>query len=50
LPYLPEAVAVTVRPTDTIEPVAEWVEPYRDLVARYRDLYTQLAARAGDRG
>jgi xylulokinase len=36
------AVAATVRPTDRIEPVPEWVEVYREQRARFQDLYPAL--------
>ncbi len=39
-----EAVAATVRATDTVEPVAEWVGPYREARERFRALYPALRA------
>lgn len=41
---VPAAVAATVRPGETIEPVAEWVEPYRQARERFRALYPALRA------
>jgi xylulokinase len=42
------AVAATVRPGVTIEPVSDWVEPYREAQVHFRALYPALrdAARA----
>jgi xylulokinase len=40
-----EAVAATVRPTDVVEPVTEWVERYREGRERFRGLYPALKAR-----
>ena len=42
------AVAATVRPGVTIEPVSDWVEPYREALVHFRALYPALrdAARA----
>lgn len=37
-----EAVAATVRPGETIEPVPEWIEPYREARERFRALYPAL--------
>ena len=37
-----EAVEATVRPTGTIEPVADWIEPYREGRERFRALYPAL--------
>ncbi len=37
-----EAVAATVRPTDVVEPVADWVETYRQGRERFRALYPAL--------
>jgi xylulokinase len=37
-----EAVAATVRPTETVEPVAGWVEPYREARERFAALYPAL--------
>jgi xylulokinase len=37
-----EAVAATVRPTGTVEPVEEWVEAYAEGRERYRALYPAL--------
>jgi xylulokinase len=37
-----EAVEATVRPTATVEPVAEWVEPYREGREVFRALYPAL--------
>jgi len=34
-----EAAAAAVRPTSTVEPVAEWVEPYRERREVFRALY-----------
>ena len=39
-----EAVAATVRPTDVVEPVPEWVEAYRAGRERFRALYPALRA------
>lgn len=39
-----EAVAATVRPGETIEPVTEWIEPYREARERFRALYPALRA------
>lgn len=41
-PDVPAAVAATVRTTDRIEPVPEWVGRYRELRHRYRALYPAL--------
>ena len=32
-------MAAAVRPTDVVEPVADWVEPYREGRERFRALY-----------
>jgi xylulokinase len=37
-----DAVAATVRPTSTIEPVADWVKTYAEQRERYRALYPAL--------
>ena len=37
-----EAVEATVRPTGTVEPVAEWIEAYREGRERFRALYPAL--------
>jgi xylulokinase len=37
-----EAVAATVRPTETVEPVEEWVEAYAEGRERFRALYPAL--------
>jgi xylulokinase len=37
-----EAVEATVRPTGTVEPVADWIEPYREGRERFRALYPAL--------
>ncbi len=37
-----EAVAATVRATDTVEPVDGWIEPYREGHERFRALYPAL--------
>jgi xylulokinase len=39
-----EAVAATVRTTEIIEPVSDWVEPYRELRPRFQALYPALRA------
>jgi xylulokinase len=44
-----EAVAATVRTTEIIEPVSDWVEPYRDARARFGALYPALHGLAGGR-
>jgi xylulokinase len=41
-PDVHAAVAATVRPTEPIEPVPEWIEPYREQRERYRALYPAL--------
>jgi xylulokinase len=41
-PDVHAAVAATVRPTERIEPVPEWVEVYRERRERYRALYPAL--------
>ncbi len=43
-PDVPAAVAATVRPRETIEPVPEWIEPYRAARERFRALYPALRA------
>ncbi len=43
-PDVPAAVAATVRPRETIEPVPEWIEPYREGRERFRALYPALRA------
>ena len=42
-----EAVAATVRATDVVEPVADWIEPYREARERFRALYPALRAVRG---
>ena len=37
-----EAVAAAVRPTEVVEPVADWIEPYREGRERFRALYPAL--------
>jgi xylulokinase len=44
-----EAVAATVRTTETIEPVPEWVEQYRELRPRFQALYPALRGTVGQR-
>jgi xylulokinase len=39
-----EAVAASVRPRGTIEPVADWIEPYRQARETFRALYPALRA------
>ena len=39
------AVAATVRPGVTIEPVSDWVEPYREALVHFRALYPASARR-----
>jgi xylulokinase len=39
-----EAIATTVRPRDTVEPVPEWIEAYREGHERYAALYPALKA------
>ncbi|MGH2857679.1 MAG: xylulokinase [Solirubrobacteraceae bacterium] len=41
-PDVHAAVAATVRPSELIEPVPEWVEIYRELRPRYRALYPAI--------
>ncbi|MGH2876768.1 MAG: xylulokinase, partial [Solirubrobacteraceae bacterium] len=41
-PDVHAAMAATVRPTELIEPVPEWVEVYRELRPRYRALYPAI--------
>jgi xylulokinase len=41
-PDVRDAVSATVRPTRTIEPVAEWIETYAEGRERYRALYPAL--------
>src|SRR5439155_4357041 len=41
-PDVHAAVAATVRPTEPIEPVPEWIEPYREQRELYRALYPAL--------
>jgi xylulokinase len=43
-PDVDAAVAATVAPRETIDPVAEWIEPYRRARERYRALYPALRA------
>jgi xylulokinase len=43
-PDVPAAVAATVRPRATIEPVPDWIEPYREGRERFRALYPALRA------
>ena len=43
-PDVPAAVAATVRPRATIEPVPEWIAPYREEHERFRALYPALRA------
>jgi xylulokinase len=43
-PDVPAAVAATVRPRESIEPVREWIEPYRAARERFRALYPALRA------
>ena len=45
-----EAVAATVRPAGTVEPVAEWVEVYREGRERFRALYPALRGVRGSAG
>jgi xylulokinase len=47
-PDVRAAVAATVRATERIEPVPEWVAVYRELRERYRALYPALRAPARD--
>jgi xylulokinase len=42
-----EAAEAAVRPTATVEPVADWVQPYRDGRERFRALYPALSALRG---
>ena len=47
-PDVPAAVAATVRTTERIEPIPDWVERYRELRPRYQALYPALRAIPGD--
>jgi xylulokinase len=42
-----EAAEAAVRPTTTVEPVADWVQPYREGRERFRALYPALSALRG---
>jgi xylulokinase len=42
-----EAAEAAVRPTATVEPVADWVQPYREGRERFRALYPALSALRG---
>jgi xylulokinase len=48
-PDVHAAIAATVRATEKIEPVPEWVATYREQRETYRDLYPALRARSQDR-
>ena len=43
------AVAATVKPGATIDPVSEWVEPYREALVHFRALYPALRGAADAR-
>ncbi len=43
------AVAATVKPGATIDPVSEWVEPYRESLVHFRALYPALRGAADAR-
>ena len=48
-PDVPAAVAATVRATERIEPVPDWVPIYREQRERYRALYPALRAASPER-
>ncbi len=43
------AIAATVKPGATIDPVSEWVEPYREALVHFRALYPALRGAADAR-